>query len=59
MADRLSRRNKNPGSKAAVGDNTPANAIIDRLMHDAHSLKLNGESMRKKLRQLTEDEHLQ
>jgi DNA replication protein DnaC len=44
---------------AAIGDNTLADAILDRLMHNAHSLKLNGESMRKKLRQLTEDEHLQ
>ena len=44
---------------AAVGDNTLADAILDRLMHNAHSLKLNGESMRKKLRRLTEDEHLQ
>ena len=44
---------------AAIGDNTLADAILDRLMHNAHSLKLNGESMRKKLRQLTKDEHLQ
>ena len=44
---------------AAIGENTLADAILDRLMHNAHSLKLNGESMRKKLRQLTEDEHLQ
>ena len=36
-----------------------ADAILDRLMHNAHSLKLKGEPMRKKLRQLTEDEHLQ
>jgi len=27
-------------------------------MHNAHTLKLNGESMRKVLAQLTEDEHL-
>ena len=44
---------------AAIGDNTIADAILDRLMHNAHSLKLNGASMRKKLRQLTQDEHLQ
>ena len=44
---------------ATIGDNTLADAILDRLMHNAHSLKLNGESMRKKLRQLTKDEHLQ
>jgi len=44
---------------AAIGDNTLADAILDRLMHNAHNLKLKGESMRKKLGQLTEDEHLQ
>jgi DNA replication protein DnaC len=44
---------------AAIGDNTLADAILDRLMHNAHNLKLKGESMRKKLRRLTEDEHLQ
>ena len=44
---------------AAIGDNTLADAILDRLMHNAHNLKLNGESMRKNLGQLTEDEHLQ
>ena len=44
---------------AAIGDNTLADAILDRLMHNAHNLKLKGESMRKKLGQLTDDEHLQ
>lgn len=44
---------------AAIGDNTLADAILDRLMHNAHNLKLKGESMRKKLGHLTEDEHLQ
>ena len=44
---------------AAIGDNTLADAILDRLMHNAHSLKLKGASMRKKLGRLTEDEHLQ
>lgn len=43
---------------AAIGDNTLADAILDRLMHNAHRLPLKGESMRKILRQLTEDEHL-
>jgi len=33
---------------ASIGDNTLADAILDRLMHNAHRLKLNGESMRKK-----------
>lgn len=44
---------------AAIGDNTLADAILDRLMHNAHKLNLKGESMRKTLGQLTEDEHLQ
>ena len=35
-----------------------ADAILDRLMHNAHRLLLKGESMRKILGQLTEDEHL-
>jgi len=33
---------------AAFGDNTLADAILDRLMHNAHRLPLKGESMRKK-----------
>jgi len=43
---------------ASIGDNTLADAILDRLMHNAHRLKLKGESMRKLQGQLTEDEHL-
>ena len=31
-----------------IGDNTLADAILDRLMHNAHRTKLKGESMRKK-----------
>lgn len=31
-----------------IGDNTLADAILDRLMHNAHRLNINGESMRKK-----------
>ena len=42
----------------SIGDNTLADAILDRLMHNAHRLNLKGESMRKILGQLTEDEHL-
>ncbi|MFT7526381.1 MAG: DNA replication protein DnaC [Arenicella sp.] len=34
---------------ASVGDNTLAVAILDRLIHNAHRLELNGESMRKKM----------
>jgi len=43
---------------AAIGDNTLADAILDRLMHNAHRLKLTGESMRKIMGGLTEGEHL-
>lgn len=32
---------------ASIGDNTLADAILDRLMHNAHRLNLKGESMRK------------
>ena len=31
----------------SIGDNTLADAILDRLMHNSHRLKLKGESMRK------------
>jgi len=43
---------------AAIGDNTLADAILDRLMHNAHRLLLKGESMRKIMSDLTQDEHL-
>lgn len=33
---------------ATIGDNTLADAILDRLMHNAHRIQLKGESMRKK-----------
>ena len=33
---------------ATIGDNTLADAILDRLIHNAHRLTLKGESMRKK-----------
>lgn len=32
----------------AIGDNTLADAILDRLMHNTHRIQLNGESMRKR-----------
>jgi DNA replication protein DnaC len=32
---------------ASIGDNTLADAILDRLMHNAHRMALKGESMRK------------
>ncbi len=42
----------------SIGDNTLADAILDRLMHNAHRLELNGESMRKIKGELTQREHL-
>jgi DNA replication protein DnaC len=36
-----------------IGDPTLADAILDRLVHSAHQIKLNGESMRKKNANLT------
>lgn len=35
---------------ASIGDATLADAILDRLMHNAHRIELKGESMRKKMR---------
>jgi DNA replication protein DnaC len=43
----------------SIGENTLADAILARLMHNAHTLTRTGESMRKVLGQLTEREHLQ
>ncbi len=43
---------------ASIGDNTLADAILDRLMHNAHRLPLKVESMRKIMGQLTDGEHL-
>lgn len=42
----------------SIGDNTLADAILDRLMHNAHRIKLKGESMRKLQSILTDGEHL-
>ena len=36
-----------------IGDPTLADAILDRLVHRAHKIKLKGESMRKKIANLT------
>lgn len=41
-----------------IGDSTLADAILDRLLHNAHALPLKGESMRKLMSSLTQDEHL-
>ena len=35
-------------NSAAVGDPTLADSILDRLVHNAHRIELQGESMRKK-----------
>lgn len=43
----------------SIGDNTLADAILDRLMHNAHRIKLKGESMRKTQSELTHREHLE
>jgi DNA replication protein DnaC len=42
----------------SIGDNTLADAILDRLMHNSHRIKLKGESMRKIRSKLTDGEHL-
>ena len=42
----------------AIGDNTLTDAILGRLMHNAHRLKLKGESMRKKEEILTDGDQI-
>ena len=39
-----------------IGEQTIADAIIDRLIHNAHRLDLTGESLRKKLNKKTEEQ---
>ncbi len=39
-----------------IGDPTLADSILDRLVHNAYRIELNGESMRKKRGQKTEEE---
>ena len=41
-----------------LGDPTFADAILDRLVHNAYKLKLRGGSMRKKQGKLTQPDHL-
>jgi len=41
----------------AIGDATLADAILDRLLHNSHKLKLKGESMRKALSTMSESDH--
>jgi DNA replication protein DnaC len=43
----------------AIGDATLADAILDRLLHNSHKLKLKGESMRKVMSELTQSDHSQ
>lgn len=42
----------------AIGDATLADAILDRLLHNSHKLKLKGESMRKALSKIADSDHL-
>ncbi len=41
-----------------IGESTHADAILDRLVHGAIKIELKGESMRKKLNELTEPDHV-
>jgi len=41
----------------AIGDATLADAILDRLLHNSHKLKLKGESMRKVMSEMTDSDH--
>ena len=41
----------------AIGDATLADAILDRLLHNSHKLKLKGESMRKALSEIGDSDH--
>ena len=43
----------------AIGDATLADAILDRLLHNSHKLKLKGGPMRKIMSELTESDHSQ
>ena len=38
----------------AIGDATLADAILDRLLHNSHKLKLKGESMRQIMSEVAE-----
>ena len=42
----------------AIGDPTLADAILDRIVHNAHKIEMKGESMRKRQRTLTKVDHL-
>lgn len=38
-----------------IGEETIADAILDRLIHDSHRIEMKGESMRRKRNQQTEE----
>ena len=40
-----------------IGDATLADAILDRLLHNAHKVKLKGESMRKAMSEISDSHH--
>ena len=42
-----------------IGDATLADAILDRLLHNSHKLKLKGESMRKIMSKIADSDHSQ
>ncbi len=41
----------------AIGNATLADAILDRLLHNSHKIKLKGESMRKTLSEIADSDH--
>ncbi|KPH56607.1 ATP-binding protein [Pseudoalteromonas porphyrae] len=41
-----------------IGESTHADAILDRLIHGSIKLNLKGESIRKQLNKLTDDDQL-
>ena len=41
-----------------IGESTHADAILDRLVHSAIKIELQGESMRKRLNKLTDADHV-
>ena len=43
----------------AIGDATLADAILDRLLHNSHKIKLKGESMRKAMSDMADSDHLE
>ncbi len=52
-------RSKWTHTPISVAQAALADAILDRLMHNAHRIKLKGESLRKTQSNLTDHEHLE